>query len=368
MTKKKCLIVSIYDNLNYGNRLQNYALQKVLENFDLDVVNVDNRGYIPRKHALIEAVPTFFLQMVVSFGRKLFCNNRRVIENINVIAKYLNFYKFTKSYTKVYSAKKVKRMTFDYAVAGSDQIWNFTFKKNNMDYNLLNFVDCPVKFSYAASIGMKNLDDEQKHIFKKGLENFNAISVRESSAKDLLQPLTDKDIRVLLDPTFLLGADEWGQLCEQPADFPYKRFILVYFLGERNEEFNRAISAFRTEKDCECVDIYDKTDKLFSVGPTNFLWLIRNAEYVITDSFHATVFSVIFKKKVAVLSDYGERADMSSRFDTLKELLDLDLSVGGIDENKMNGLDYDKVFMNIEKERARSLEFLQNLLEEKAKC
>ena len=359
---KKCLIVSIYGYVNYGNRLQNYALTKTLSQLGMDVYNVDNRGCVSIKRRLVERTPVWILKFFIRI-LNIFSKNTHVLIASNKLARYINFKLFNERYLKALSINKAKKMQFDYVVAGSDQVWNMDFGSNNMDYNLLKFAKNTKKISYAASLGMKKLSDGQQEVFIEAFKDYSAISVRESDAKDLLQPLTDIKIEVVLDPTLLLDKSDWDHIATRPDWLNFNNYIIVYFLGERTEEFNNVINNLAKNNNAQIIDIFDEKNTVFHIGPSEFIWLIKNAKYVVTDSYHATVFSIIYEKPIFVLEGYGKREGMSGRFDTLKKICGEETLKNIFSLDSSIDIDYSTIKKNLNIEKMKSMEFLKTVLE-----
>lgn len=158
------------------------------------------------------------------------------------------------------------------------------------------------RISYAASLGTLQLTEVQKDNIKANLPYFSEISVREPSSATKIAELIQKEVRVVLDPVFLLKKDEWRELAKPVA--VESNYVLVYFLQENEELLNYA-KAYAQENNLRIYDIHPTMSKkhsgcrrLNNVGPKEFVWLIQNASCVCTNSFHATAFSVIFEKKL----------------------------------------------------------------------
>lgn len=214
---------------------------------------------------------------------------------------------------------------YDTVVCGSDQIWN---PRQCVPSFFLDFVeDDRNKIIYAASISMDTLNDIEERVFAKYLKNLNKISVREERAKELLQDVVkDKEISVVLDPVLLLDAEHWKKLAgEKPLIS--EKYVFCYLLGIDDNKRNAA-AKFAKEHGVKIISIpyllgvYNELDSGFStyglhIGPLEFLNLILHADYVLSDSFHASVFSILFQKKFRVFSRVNGNQSGDSRLDTL---------------------------------------------------
>ena len=207
---------------------------------------------------------------------------------------------------------------YDTFITGSDQVWNPIYY--NPAY-FLDFADENKKcLSYAASIANGKLTDEQKEVFKRHFEKYSAISLRENDG-DVIQDLTDIPVKWVLDPTMLLTKDEWDKVCA--PKMINEKYLFCYFLG-RNEVERQIATEFAKKNHLKLVTIphlmgsFERSDKGFgdqqilSASPQEFISLIKNAEFVFTDSFHATSFSNIYDKEYFVFQRSGFKG-MSSR-------------------------------------------------------
>lgn len=332
-----CEIITIISN-NYGNRLQNYALQKCLEKNQINsttnrVVNhkikVNTIEFIKR-HRKKKSSDFFSI-----FNRLI---NWRIVDSI----------------------EKVDSDEIDYFVAGSDQIWNPMFKFNS-DREFLCFTDKSKRIAYAASIGLSELPEKEKERYKNNIMQFKAVSVRENEAADIIEELTGKRPEVVLDPTLLLNSEEWDIVAKKSnikIDSPY---IVKYFLGIRDKKIMDQIDEFAHKNNYQIIDITN--EKKYLIGPSEFVYLLSNSEFNFVDSFHGTVFSMIFHKEF--LSFFRPKdgcGDMNSRFSTLFQKL------GGFERyveqfpniDNLDSLDYDEVERKLLDERKKSIDFLIN--------
>lgn len=383
MKKKVAIITHYYKSKNYGGNLQAYALCKSLEKLGYAAEQLSFDPYLRKNTSVYSAFWKFGKRFLKSLNPKVFIANKKEKRIQKLLdPRYKAFEKFNQEMIRhserVYTNIDINECVshYDAFVTGSDQVWNFAW------YNSAYFLDFvpseKIKISYAASLAMNDLKDHQKEMVKKHLLDFDAISVREKNAVELLTDLTSQKPIWTLDPTLLLDKSEWECLCtENKNDFPY---VFCYFLSDSEEE--RRIAREYSNKmgyklvtlpylNCrarKCDDDFGDI-RLFEVSPPDFLTLIKNAECVFTDSFHATVFSILFEKEFFVFGRNDHKA-MGTRIDSLLSLIEhrerfFDLSeqidIKGI--LMLEQIDYKKEFKTICEEKKRSYDFLKNNLE-----
>ena len=270
---------------------------------------------------------------------------------------YLNYHKINNANNK-----------YDKFIVGSDQVWNYTFK-GFKDIFFLNFSNKEKNIAFSASVGVDKIENNYIDRFTKGLENIKHISVREEKAKEILEPLCpNKDIQVVLDPTMLLTSDEWDKIAKKPKQlkkYNNKKYILNYFLGELSEERKKEIERIAEENDCFIINILDKNDPFYTTGPSEFLYLEKNAFLICTDSFHSSVFAILYNTPFLIFDrEQNGVESMNSRIDTL-------LSKFNLNDRKFNKkikkeqlkCNYAEAYKILEEERKKSLNFLKKALD-----
>ena len=342
-------IITIIDNENCGNRLQNFAMQKTVEDLGYSATTIRNEKLLNSKQNYAKT----FLRAV-----------KKSLKGFLTKKKRANFYSFNKNirFTKKLYTVKTKSLNkkFDYFIAGSDQIWKPTRKRlSYMD--LLGFADGKKRISYAASFGISNIDEAAKEKMRNELPKFKAISVREDAGAKIIEDATGiKTAQVVLDPTMLVSKKDWSKLEKRPETLKSKKYALTYFLGDNT---SKELSDYCAAKNLDIVDFYKASEKY---GPSEFLYLIRHADLVITDSFHGTVFSIIFNRPFLICKrrEKATNNDMYSRIETLLSKFGLEEQTydGKIDESKLS-IDYTKVNEILKKEQKKSLDFLKKALD-----
>ncbi len=302
---------------NYGSTMQAFALQKTVME-----LGYGNRiiNYVPNKREKL----AFFCKSSARF-----VTLKAKIENKKIESKFLNrdeidlknrkfeeFYENSFFLTEMIPVQnQMKSLNNKYRIflCGSDQIWNPNYFKK---CNFLDFVsESNKKIAYAPSIGTTQLTENEKRKMKSYLDRFDKISVREESSKRLIESVVDKPVQVVCDPVFLLSREKWIEKMQLKE--PEEKYILCYFLCD-NPEYQKM-----TEKLQESLKIKVKiiptntfgyalgfeTQK--TVGPKDWLSLLYGAEFVLTDSFHATAFSIIFNKSFYVLKRFSDTSPKS---------------------------------------------------------
>jgi len=366
---KKIGILTFHRPHNYGANLQAYALQEKLENLGYDTKIIDYRNDILEKSTKIIKVN---LKDVKIKGII-----KQLITNIIFLPKNFlrkkNFEKFQKEhynlsikYRTIEELEKDKDKMNIYMV-GSDQVWNTTITNGLEDVYTLNFKEKNAKYiSYASSMGNGSFSSEnEKRELMNRLEKFDALAVREKSAKELIEKETEKKVEVVLDPTLLLNDSEWTRIIKKERI--KEKYILVYTVIEDKEIFKIAnklseitgmkIVTFRRTNGI----LKNVAKNLYIKGPEDFVSMFKNASYVVTSSFHGTAFSIIFNKKFFI--NYCGKEN--KRIDSLLEILELDgryiKDDKEINEEKIKStIEYDKVNKILEKEREKSIRYLKD--------
>ena len=347
---KKVGIITINDNNNYGNRLQNYAVQEVLKKINVEHITLKNEPATNTKNK-------YLLRKIKSLLNKGTYSK--------IIGRKECFEKFNANIN--FSSKKItpysKLDEYDYFVVGSDQVWNPKFGRLR-DVDLLSFAKPEQRIAFSASFAIAQLPEECKNKAKKELEKFKAISVREDRGKEIVEELTGrKDVQVLVDPTMLLTAEEWDKVAKKPEQLKTDKYILNYFLGETSEKRRKEIERIAKENNCEIINMLDKNSSFYQTGPSEFLYLEKNAFLICTDSFHSCVFAILYNRPFVVFDREDSNEKMNSRLDTLLKKFKLQHRwyKDKITEEQLQ-VDYKESYMILEGERKKAKEFLENAI------
>ena len=246
---------------------------------------------------------------------------------------------------------------------GSDQVWNPKFDRLS-DVDLLSFATPEQRISFSASFGISELPENSKEKAKRELEKFKAISVREDRGKEIVEELTErKDVQVLVDPTMLLTSEEWDKVAKKPEQLKTDKYILNYFLGEISEKRKKEIERIAKENNCEIINILDKNSPFYQTGPSEFLYLEKNAFLICTDSFHSSVFAILYNRPFVVFDREDSNVKMNSRLDTLLKKFKLENRwyKDKITEEQLK-VDYKESYIILKEERKKAKEFLENAI------
>lgn len=365
----KIAVITINDNNNYGNRLQNYALQQYLFN-KIKIERVDTIWYDP-KYKYISQVDivdwrTWIKYFINWKNQRTYLKKEYLKDNIRMY----NISKFTKKISTKLDFKIRDNLSkeYDYFITGSDQVWNPNFwskRYNHASIRFLKFVPKEKRIAYAASIAIPEIPKDKEQFFKDSLNEMKTISMREKAGAELVKKLTGRDVSVLVDPTILLSKEEWQKIELKPEWYSGEKYILTYFLGNPSP----VIEKIAKKNNWKIYNLMDKDNfDLYTSRVEEFVYLIDHAQLVATDSFHACVFSILMNTSFLVVNRQEKgMADMTSRIDTLMELFGYQdrYIVNGecnLSDEEILHMDFSKVKDIQEREKKRSKDFLEKAL------
>lgn len=340
---KKIGLCICYSVKNYGSMLQAFATQEFIEMSGLDFEIIRYQ----KKKDFNFVVKSLFKLFNSNFRKEVF----RILKYSTALKKNPNLFKNIKIRNKKFesfekeSFKNLSEVcsTFDELknigkkfngyLVGSDQLWLPAGLSTNF-YNL-NFVDKKnTKISYGTSFGVSKIPFYQKKRTAEFLNRIDFLSVREQKGQEIIKKLTNKNAKLVVDPTLLFTKNEWLKLIPNEKIIEEK-YIFVYFIG-KNIDYRKIANELKEKTQLKIVvlrhiDEYIKFDENFgdfapfNVGPKEFVNLIRNAEYICTDSFHGSVFSILNEKKFIVFNRFSDSSinSTNSRIDSLTNILTL---------------------------------------------
>lgn len=350
-------IITFHRAANFGAVLQAYALQKYLVDQKNEVDIIDYRC------KAIESVhsPCYFLYVKgIKNKMKQFLRLPRRLKKRKLFDDFLRRKLILSIKVNKENIEGIFQNKYDVIIAGSDQIWNPVLTNYDTAY-LLDFVpDSIVRVSYAPSFGMNRLDRKCIEIYKKQMERFHKLSVREKTGIAIIKEMCVKKVSEVADPVLLLQREEWETFMEEPV---YRNYILLYLLrdNERLICLGKKMAEQQNKKLIFISDSLLKKRKIKYIAfptPEKWVGLFHNADYVVTDSFHGTLFSVMFNKKMTIgLSDLKQNGN--SRIINL--LNSVAIKFICCDDMIALGTETDWAIVNakIEKLRAKSRQFLQ---------
>lgn len=315
MKKIKVGILTVPFNNNYGGYLQAFALVTVLKKFDIQSIVINRRH---NKHSLLDKMKLLLRAIIINtFTNKkcpyLYVSEKDIKNKGKKMIRCLSNIGFPIS-KPIYSSKELRKYisynNFDVLIVGSDQVWRPEYVPNIEDYYFSFIDDKTPKIAYAASFGVENPDynNIQRTICKKNIESFNSIGLRETSGINIIRNFgwnPQCPVKIVLDPTLLLTSEDYIRIImRNHQHWNDNKEIVGYILdyGDFEDSICNAISKMNNKKVCHIIDPYMWKDKKY-VMPSIEYWLccINNASLVVTDSFHGTVFSILFNTPFCVL-------------------------------------------------------------------
>lgn len=384
MKKIGGVIVSDLNHTNYGSMLQAYATLKTVQNLGYELSFIKYK----KQRNLFDWL-SIAPGLMLSGGLELLRNrllhkiqlrrysSYRTNNNIRINStnefKRKEFVPYFKEY-KGYKALQEGSKEYDAIFVGSDQVWR-PFGFYSSYWNLMFADESVPKFSYSSSYGVSDIPKIQRKGTKKYLERLSIVSVREDKAKQIVEKYSNKKAKVVADPTMLFTKEQWEDFAKESTIKVDEPYIFCYFLGTRKDIRNKAKEL--SEKTgikiviMRHMDEYVEADELigdyypYDINPRDFVKLLMNAEYVCTDSFHGTVFSILMHKKFITFYRVNPKRGNSthSRIDSLLNkfgLLDR-LFKGNILSIREN-IDYNRVDKIMKDFREDSMNFLINAL------
>lgn len=364
-------IITCHKVYNAGASLQAYALQSYIEKKGYDVKIIDYQpDYLRHVKLAFVANPKYdklFLKWIYIILKMPEWIKFRLGKKRRYDMFSQRFLKCTEHIYYTFIELKENPPLADVYIAGSDQIWNPLFKNGRDPAFYLEFVpDTAVRASYAASIAMDNIPDKYKKMMKARLEKFQYISVREKTGVRLLSNLSVGQVYNVLDPVFFIEQNKWAEMAEKiNTREPY---VLIYTF-EKKDGMIQEVRKLYKDRGWKIYSVLKVkgADKTFeNSGPLTFLGLIKNAQIVISNSFHATAFSIIFHKEFIT---YGRKENINTRMSDLLGICGLEnRMISKMDDIKQvasEKIDYKKVSGIIETEKTKSNNFLEKVLKDK---
>lgn len=358
---KKIGILTFQNTVNYGAELQKYALQTALRELGADSEVIDyrcdavERDELPGKPWEQQGFKNILKSLIRGRSHR---------------ARYRKFREFSDTHVSTSAVRYTRENLaaclgeYDRFLAGSDQVWNLEITQGDPTY-LLDFVlERERKLSYAASFGYAEIPAQYRALCETYLPQFFALNVRERQGKKILDDLGRTDAQVVCDPTLLLGAAQWMSLTQDTS--PRKEPYLLVYLPYYSEKVFSAIRRLARQRGLKIVYIHNSLrreygmENLRDASPTDFLTLIRHAECIITGSFHAVCFSLLFEKEFYCTGT--PHPDRNSRIRDLLELLEI--GERGLLAESPQPISYETVTPLLRREADRSRTILQRIVNE----
>ena len=387
---KKVGILSLYyRNPNCGAQLQALALCKIINKmgYDAEQICYDASNTQSKRNKIEKKIKQlglfkFFLLIVKKFVHRIFIANSTYTKKSNQV--FHDFEKTVPHSNIIYTTKNIHESlnNYDIFVCGSDQVWNWsctTIDENTntegctqpLDVYMLKFAPEKKKIAYAASIACPFIPDNLKEYYKENINQIDYVSIREKDSLNLFDKSVQSKITAVLDPTLLLSSEAWSHILSLNNSKRYSKYIFCYFLDPSKEDRNaiRRISKLLNMPIIIHPNInnrihsYDKGIADFEdygMGPKEFVQYIKNADLVLTNSFHASVFSMQFHtpfyifKRESKVSMHSRLTSFVKEYHFEKRILKYSF------ENKelSNYLDIDWLFSDEQLSKNRELSYL----------
>lgn len=340
---KKIGIMTIHTTYNYGAVLQAYATEAFYnsQGYDAELIDYTN-DHIQEQLKLFYKQDGKFKGYFITFIRNT------VFGRLHYYKKAFGNIKNTCRFSKRHYATldALESTNYDVLVAGSDQLWNPLISGELDPAFFLQFGHCK-KISVASSVGSSKLSDKELLTVKQYLKAFDAISVREEFARDQLQPLTDKEIKILLDPTLLLSREHWIQKVAIYSKYysTKDKYIVTYFAGGNKDSHRQIIREYAEKFNLPVWTIQysnyswkESSKKILGASMEDFVALIAKASLVITDSFHGVAFSVNLGTDFVALTNKANPIRVKALLEKIGITERIDMPV-----DKYHSVDYDAV-------------------------
>ena len=390
---KKAGIITMVGGSNYGNVLQNYAVQQLLleEGYEPYTLNNTTQYGFPLGFSAWRIVPlrrklrpdniaaSIRSRLVQAYG----CKNSRDLTPFGILRAKKNAASFRAAVRRReekfdrcraetlrtdptpldrqrHDREQIAR--YDAFVCGSDQIWNpFYWTTSSVDF--LDFAPMQKRIALAPSFGVSQFPPQREGDFGRWLRGIPHLSVREDAGAEIIRTLTGREVPVLLDPTFALSAKQWQQYAIEPEKHSTGDYVLTYFLGNKTGRYARFIRAYAEKKGYEIVDLYDvRALDYYDIEPREFVWLLTNAKAIFTDSFHGAALSINLHVPFVVFERVEGGKSMSSRISTLLDITGLSDRRFPVDFSKIEAICFDRSDARVAVEREAMKSYLHDAL------
>ena len=373
-------IVTLIGWENYGNRLQNYATQEILQELGC---KVETLVYLP----VVKGTSIDYLHKLqkMTFSGLLLTITTRIKRVIQPNARDLKLsellrirHRALRIFCEQYIAEtgtmrgqdslpKTLGEHYDKFVVGSDQVWS-PHGAQRSPFFFLAFAPVKKRIAYAASFGVSRLPKECESEYKDWITEMAHVSVREDDGAHIVKSITGRDVPVLVDPTLMLTKEQWLAIARPARNKPATPYILTYFLGEMPDILRRQIDDAALRHHLCVVHLNSVEDETnYTVGPGEFVDYMSSASYILTDSYHGAIFSMIFSKSFAVYERSGGEYSMFSRINTLLSKFKLESCRRDTVNDGMNlcNIDYTHVPPLLSAERTKAINYLKEALFDK---
>ncbi len=391
---KKAGIVTMVGGDNYGNVLQNYAVQQLLREQGYEPYTLNNTtkyGFPPGAGywRILPLWKKLYPSHIAAYRRTVKadaygCKNDRDCHGAGLKAAKRNVsaYKTARERRAIkFAACRAETLNtdprelnrerhdsehiaeYDVFIAGSDQVWNpYYWTTSSVDF--LQFAPKHKRIALAPSFGVSQLPKQRCADFRRWINSIAHLSVREDTGAKIIKELTGREAKVLLDPTFAITKEQWLAYAKKPKIAPETDYIFCYFLGNETKRYVRYIENYAKNNNCQVVDICDIHDlRYYDIEPREFVWLLANAKAVFTDSFHGTAFSINLQIPFVVFERVEGGSSISSRIASVLRITGLENRIFPLDKDTcVNDLSFVNAEMAISQERKETKAYLREAL------
>ena len=372
--KKKVGIATLHTAINYGVYLQAYAMQRKVEDFgyDAEIIHYVKRTESGSSSSKSSKIKRLLLHPIKT---KKIIDNKVMKSGENFSRRSFAFSKFasknfnlTRLCNDMNDAEEIAKK-YDACVCGSDQIWNPVHTDCN-PYYFLQFVPAEKRIAYAPSVACETIPEKYLEDFKNYISSFSSISVRESSGASLVEKITGRKCENTVDPTLLYDKNFWNEFA-YPERLEKEPYVFCYFLGG-TEIHKKALNKIEKELGKKIVispfdyeiNSLKKGEKIYA-DIKEFLTLVRDADFVLTDSFHGMAFSVNFRKNFAVVkradTDAGKHTRVNDFLSKIK-LADRIVTDENLQDFKFSEINYEESGKILEEWVKSSSDYFENSL------
>ena len=374
-------IVTPYKTPNYGTKLQAYAMQQLFNKFDnAEIINFNTKNDFRFFSILGKLSPDVIISKIDN-KKKIRRENKQFLELNSIRTKAIqtfdkdNYIFSPINKNSIDMSKNIKK--YNTVVCGSDQLW---FPRN-ICANWFNLSIVPEninKISFSASFGLEKIPKKHYKMYRRFLKRLDSIAVREQSGKTIVKEIANRDANITLDPTMMLDIEDWDKIANK-SKYNYKeKYVFCYFLGN-NEKHRQFATRLAQQEGYKLITMphfkqWNNFEEnfgdiqLFDVNPCDFVNLIKNAEIICTDSFHGTIFSLIYKRRIAVFERFKKTdiASTNSRIYSLLDTFDLKNMLVEEDTDVKSFIDEpyntDRIQQIFETEKEKSFKYILNAL------
>lgn len=365
---KKIGIITQQGGENFGNKLQNFAVEQIISSLGFAVESIIEKPNKKSKRQIVNSVKKF---MNMPYERKKY-EIKRVTAQTKEQILYHNlldkrrktFSTFSENHLhpKEYNINKEIGELFHCFVVGSDIIWS---PNNDPYFALAFFAPENKRVAFAPSFGVSVMPEKYKKTYAQGLSGFRCLSVREDAGARIIKELTGRDAEVLLDPTMIIKKEKWCSMASPSKNKPNENYLLKYMVGKKQKkEWEEKIRNFAKKNNLKVISLADiRQKKLFNEGPKEFIDFIKDAKIIFTDSFHGVIFSILFEKPFVAFKRLRKVVPLNSRIETLlKKFRFENRFVDKIEEKDIFNVDFSHTKSILEEERNKSIDYLKKAL------